>query len=90
MGIAGASQFVSTPKKSGKGLKSKKKVVDVIYYPSVDELCKKLALLCASKEAGNNGVNNGINSILDELLRTDIISKDEYDNLYKNIFKNIN
>ena len=74
------------PKKSGKGLKSKKKVVDVIYYSSVDELCKKLTLLCASKKAGNNGVNNEINSILDELLRTEKISKDEYDNLYKNIF----
>src|SRR5271165_215435 len=36
-----AKQFVSTPKKTGKGLKNK--IVYVIYYPSVNDLCCKLA-----------------------------------------------
>ncbi len=84
-GLEGATQFVSTPKKAGKGLKNK--IVDVIYYPNVEELCNKLAHLNAAKQAGNNGVHNNINSILDELLRVKAIDKDEYDNLYKNIFR---
>jgi hypothetical protein len=83
-GLERAAQFVSTPKKTGKGLKNK--IVDVIYYPNVEELCKKLAYFNAAKQAGNNGVDNNINSILDELLRVQAIEKDEYDNLYKNIF----
>src|SRR5271163_4607131 len=34
-GLEGAKQFVSTPKKTGKG-------IDVIYYPNVEEPCIKL------------------------------------------------
>ena len=65
-GLQGAKQFVSTPKKRGKGLKNK--IVDAIYYPSVDDLCVKLIELKAAKKAGNTGLDNTINSILDELL----------------------
>jgi hypothetical protein len=95
-GLEGAKQFVSTPKKTGKGLKNAARGrtgdargrtggIDVIYYPSVEDLCIKLHKLHAAKQAGNNGVNNSINSILDELLRVNAINKDEYDILYKNI-----
>jgi hypothetical protein len=76
-GLEGAKQFI------GKGLKTKK---DVIFYPSVNELCLRLAELYAAKQAGNNGLDNIINSILDELLRVRAITKHEYDILYKNIF----
>jgi hypothetical protein len=75
-GLAGAKQFV------GNGLRK----IDVIFYPSVDDLCSRLAELYAAKQAGNNGLDNIINSILDELLRVHAISKDEYNILYKNIF----
>jgi hypothetical protein len=87
-GLEGAKQFVSTPKKTGKGLKTKlkNKIVDVIYYPSATDLCAKLEHLVADKQAGNNGVDNDINSILDELLRVKAIEKDEYDALYNCIF----
>jgi hypothetical protein len=60
--------------------------IDVIFYPSIEDLCLKLAEFDAAKQAGNTGIDNRINSVLDELLRTQAISKDVYDNLYKNIF----
>ena len=66
--------------KTGSGLPG------VSYYSSVDDLCSKLALLHAAKQAGNNGLNNNINSILDELLRINAIDKNEYNDLYKAIF----
>jgi len=72
-GLEGAKQFV------GEG-------VDVIFYPSIDDLCMKLAEFDAAKQAGNTGLDNRINSVLDELLRTQAISKDVYDDLYKIIF----
>ena len=58
----------------------------VLYYSSVDDLCRVLALLHAAKQAGNNGLNNNINSILDELLRINAIDKNEYNDVYKAIF----
>ena len=61
-------------------------VHEISFYSSVDDLCNRLALLCAAKEAGNNGLNNNINSILDELLRISAIDKSEYNHLYSNIF----
>src|SRR5271169_7162414 len=82
--LQGAKQFVSTPKKTGKGLKNK--IVDAIYYHSLGDLCKKLAELDASKKAGNTGLDNNINSILDELLKVKAINKNEYDALYSQIF----
>jgi hypothetical protein len=87
-GLDGAKQFVSTPKKTGKGLKARgqTKSVDVILYPNVEELCIMLGKLNAAKQAGNNGVINRINSILDELLRVQAIDKDEYNDLYQKIF----
>ena len=85
-GLEGARQFVSTPKKSGEGLRKAQEGIDVIYYSNVEDLCKELYKQCATKQAGNNGVNNRINSILDELLRIGKIDKDEYNKLYKNIF----
>jgi hypothetical protein len=88
-GLEGAKQFVSTPHKTGKGLKNRRgysRDVDVIYYPNVEELCIKLHRLYAAKQAGNNGLDNNINSILDELLRVHAIDKDEYDILFKRIF----
>ena len=59
----------------------------VLYYSSTssEDLCSKLALLHAAKQAGNNGLNNNINSILDELLRINAIDKKEYNDLYKTI-----
>jgi len=83
-GLQGAKQFVSTPKKRGKGLKNK--IVDVIYYPSVNDLSTKLVELHAAKQAGNTGLVNNINSVLDELLRVKAINKNEYDALYSRIF----
>src|SRR5271166_4426145 len=83
-GLQGTKQFISTPKKRGKGLKNK--IVDATYYPSVVDLCKKLAELDAAKKAGNTGLDNNINSILDELLRVKVINKNEYDALYSRIF----
>ena len=86
-GLEGATQFVSTPKKTGKGTCGTTcNRTDVIYYPNVADLCVELTELHAAKQAGNNGVNNRVNSILDELLRVAAINKDEYDILYKNIF----
>ena len=58
----------------------------VLYYSGTDDLCSKLGLLHAAKQAGNNGLNNNINSILDELLRINAIDKNEYNDLYKAIF----
>jgi hypothetical protein len=72
-GLEGAKQFV------GEG-------VDVIFYPSVEDLCMRLAEFDAAKQAGNTGLDNRIISVLDELLRTQAISKDFYDELYKVIF----
>jgi hypothetical protein len=66
-------------KKSGQG-------VDTIYYPNIEELCNRLSILCAAKEAGNTGLNNHINAILDELLRVNAIDMPEYNKLYKKIF----
>src|SRR5271165_500895 len=83
-GLQGAKQFVSTPKKIGKGLKNK--IVDAIYYTSVDDLCTKLAELHAAKQAGNTGLDNNINSILDELLEIHAIDKKYYDALYTHFF----
>jgi hypothetical protein len=78
--LEGASKFVSTPKKKGSGL------TDVIYYPSFDDLCRRLSELLIVKKAGNNGVNNDINAILDELLEKGAIDKTKYNGLYHKIF----
>ena len=59
---------------------------DVIFYPSVEDLCMRLTELDAARQAGNTGLDNRIISVLDELLRTQAISKDVYDDLYKIIF----
>ena len=74
----------SKKEKSGKGVPGA--VHEISFYSSVDDLCNRLALLCAAKEAGNNGLNNNINSILDELLRINAIDKNEYNHLYSSIF----
>jgi hypothetical protein len=83
-GLQGVKQFMSTPKKTGKGLKNK--IVDAIYYSSANDLCTKLAELIAAKQAGNTGLDNNINSILDELLKIQAINKNEYDALYSHFF----
>jgi len=67
---------------SGQGLRK----TNVIYYNNPQELCERLLLLDAAKQAGNNGVNNDITSILDELLKIGKIDKSTYDKLFKNIF----
>ena len=79
--VAASSSPIETKpkKKSGKG-------VETIYYPNVEELCNRLSILCAAKEAGNSGLNNHITSILDELLRVNAIDMPEYNKLYKKIF----
>ena len=80
-------------KKSGTGVNNNAGAVpnagavhEISFYSSVDDLCNRLALLCAAQEAGNNGLNNNINSILDELLRINAVDKNEYNHLYSNIF----
>ena len=76
-----------TDKKTGLGVTNIPSAVhEISFYSSVDDLCNRLALLCAAKDAGNNGLNNNINSILDELLRISAIDKNEYNHLYSNIF----
>ena len=35
-------------------------VHEISFYSSADDLCNRLALLCAAKEAGNNGLNDNI------------------------------
>ena len=73
--------------KSGKGVPEANKAIhEISFYSSVNDLCNRLALLCAAKQAGNTGLNNNINSILDELLRISAIDKNEYNHLYSNIF----
>ena len=74
----------SKSEKSGKGVPAA--IHEISFYSSVDDLCNRLALLCASKQAGNTGLNNNINSILDELLRINAIDKNEYNHLYSKIF----
>ena len=77
----------SDKKTTGTGLTNIPSAVhEISFYSSVDDLCNRLALLCAAKDAGNNGLNNNINSILDELLRVNAIDKNEYNHLYSNIF----
>ena len=77
----------SKTEKSGKGIPETNKAIhEISFYSSVDDLCNRLALLCAAKQAGNTGLNNNINSILDELLRINAIDKNEYNHLYSNIF----
>ena len=61
-------------------------VHEILFYSSVDDLCNRLALLCATKQAGKNDLNNNINSILDELLRINVVDKNVYNHLYSNIF----
>ena len=73
--------LVATTKTGKYGKRTK-----ISFYSSVDDLCNKLALLCAAKQAGNNGLNNNMNSILDELLRINAVDKKEYNHLYSNIF----
>ena len=77
-----------TDKKSGTGVNSNAvaAVHEISFYSSVDDLCNRLALLCAANEAGNNGLNNNINSILEKLLRINAVDKNEYNHLYSNIF----
>ena len=77
----------SKSEKSGRGVPEANKAIhEISFYSSVDDLCNRLALLCASKQAGNTWLNNNINSILDELLRINAIDKNEYNHLYSNIF----
>ena len=77
----------SKTEKSGKSMPETNKAIhEISFYSSVDDLCNRLALLCAAKQAGNTGLNNNINSILDELLRINEIDKNEYNLLYSNIF----
>jgi hypothetical protein len=86
LGLESAKQFVSTPKKVGKGYK---KYIQVIYYPTIDDLCFKLVQLYSAREAGHTGLDNNINAILDELLRVKAIDKPYYDNLFRIIFNSI-
>ena len=77
-----------TDKKVGTGVNSNAMPAahKISFYSSVDDLCNRLALLCAAKQAGNNGLNNNINSILDELLCINAVDKNEYNHLHSNIF----
>ena len=57
----------SKTEKSRKGVPEANKAIhEISFYSSVDNLCNRLALICASEQAGNTGLNNNMNSILDE------------------------
>ena len=81
-GEKGKELLVNPKLKIGQGLQSTK----CIFYSKPQELCEKLYMLDAVKQAGNTGVDNDINSILDELLKIGQIDKTTFDKLYKNIF----
>ena len=82
-----SAKSLVAPTKTGKYGKGVPNTVhEISFYSSVEDLCNRLALLCAAKQAGNNGLNNNINSILDELLRINAVDKNEYNHLYSNIF----
>src|SRR5882757_3423997 len=81
-GEKGKELLVNPKLKIGQGLQSTK----CIFYSKPQELCEKLYMLDAVKQAGNTGVDNDINSILDELLKIGQIDKTTIDKLYKNIF----
>jgi len=57
------------------------------YYSNPNDLVEKLALLVASKSAGNTGVENEISEIVDELLRSEYISKDVAIKLYDKLLQ---
>ena len=48
-------------------------VYQMVYYDDPNELCQRLYLLHASKQAGNESVNNEILSIESELRRRELI-----------------
>jgi hypothetical protein len=58
---------------------------EVKYYKNSKELAKKLQLLIASKEAGNESIaiNNEIVGILNKLQRDGAITKDQYKSMYE-------
>jgi hypothetical protein len=74
----------------GEGLKSNvsKSTVQYVYYNSSDDLFKRLELLCAERDIGNDSieVRNEISSILDELLKQDEINPKEHKLLYNKWF----
>ena len=58
----------SKTEKSGKGISEANKAIhEISFYSSVDDLCNRLALLCAAKQAENTGLNNNVNSILERV-----------------------
>jgi len=55
-----------------------------------NDLCERLELLMASKQAGNTGLRNEIVSICDELLRQKILSRDTHKNLMLTLNEDVN
>lgn len=49
------------------------KPIEFVYFDDINELCERLKLLIASKDAGNTNHDNEIVSILEELRECDII-----------------
>jgi len=71
-----------------KGKKTKRGGNAAAFFINPLEAVKKLGLIVASIDAGNNSIelrNTGV-AILDILLRNYIISKDKYNKIYKNFF----
>ena len=71
-----------------KGKKTKRGGNAAAVFINPQEAVKKLGLIVASIDAGNNSIelrNTGV-AILDILLRNYIISKDKYNKIYKNFF----
>lgn len=79
-------KLIVTKSKNGKGLVKSSAKTNVILYNNPEELCAKLLLLDAARQAGNTAVSNDINAILDELLKMGYIDKTTFNILYKKIF----
>jgi len=79
---------VQKPKQKVK--RQQKKTQGQGFLPSdQNALCELLALLMASKQAGNTGFRNEIVSIYDELLRQKMLSRDAYKNLMLTLNKDV-
>lgn len=77
----------------GKGLKHKKvkcnklttgSKIQYVYYNNPDDLFKRLELLCAERDIGNDSIElrNEVVSILDLLLKQNVITSNEHKKLY--------
>lgn len=64
----------------------KYEIPEIKYYKTPDELCRRLQVLIASKQAGNANtvLDNEIVEILDRLLIDGVIQKEDYQSIREN------